>query len=169
VYTAPFIAPLSYVGVGLLLILNRIEPRGPAFGAWVLFLATAGFAGNFALSLLDHAQNGFFSRAEWIPVVAAAFGFSCFGTALFRRERSFLKLAVGVAALEGAIGLLGFGLHLAADLSEHAMPLQQRLIYGAPVFAPLLFTDLAALSLLGLWQLLKLSPPAPAHEVIDEA
>lgn len=162
VYTAPFVAPLSYVGVGLLLILNRMEARSsPDFGAWVLFLATGGFVGNLALSLLDHAQNGFFSQAEWIPVVAAAFGLAFFLTALLRRGRPFVKLSLGVAALEGAVGLLGFGLHLAANLAQPNVPLKERLIYGAPVFAPLLFTDLAALAALGLWQMLRTAEPEP--------
>lgn len=158
VYTAPFVAPLSYVGVGLLLVLNRMEgPSSPDFGAWVLFLATAGFVGNLALSLLDHAQNGFFSPAEWVPVVAAAFGLAFFSTALLRRGASFLRLSLGVAAFEGAVGLLGFGLHLSANFAQPGVPLEDRLIYGAPVFAPLLFTDLAALAALGLWQMLQVS------------
>ncbi len=162
VYTAPFVAPLSYVGVGLLLILNRMEPRAsPDFGVWVLFLATGGFVGNLALSLLDHAQNGFFSAAEWIPVVAAAFGLAFFSTALFRRGRPYIKLSLGVAALEGAAGLLGFGLHLAANLGQSNAPLGDRLVYGAPLFAPLLFTDLAALAALGLWQMLRTAATGP--------
>lgn len=160
VYTAPFVAPLSYVGVGLLLILNRMEPRASAdFGPWVLFLATSGFVGNLALSLLDHAQNGFFSQVEWIPVVAAAFGLAFFSTALLRRGRPFLKLSLGVAALQAAVGLLGFALHLAANLAEPHIPLRDRMIYGAPIFAPLLFADLAALAALGLWQMLRVATP----------
>ena len=39
---------------------------------WVTFFALGGFAGNFVLSLCDHAQNGFFAASEWIPVVAGA-------------------------------------------------------------------------------------------------
>ena len=158
VYTAPFVAPLSYVGIGLLLILNRMEPRtSPGFGPWVLLLAMGGFIGNFALSLLDHAQNDFFSPAEWIPVVAAAFGLAFFSTALFRRGRQFIKLSLGVAALEAAVGLLGFGLHLAANLAQPNVPLRERLVFGAPLFAPLLFTDLAALAALGLWKMLQIT------------
>jgi hypothetical protein len=168
VYTAPFVAPLSYVGVGLLLILNRMESRSsPDFGAWVLFLATGGFVGNFVLSLLDHAQNGFFSPLEWVPVVAAAFGLAFFSTALLRRGRALLRLSLGIAALQAVVGLSGFALHLAANLAKPGVPFRDRLIYGAPVFAPLLFADLAALAALGLWQMLGVAaraaaPPSPA-------
>ena len=163
VYTAPFVAPLSYVGIGLLLVLNRMEPRSsPDFGPWVLFLAIGGFVGNFALSLLDHAQNGFFSPAEWVPVVAAAFGLAFFSTALLRRGRAFLKLSLAVAALEAGVGVLGFGLHLAANLRHPSVPFDERMIYGAPVFAPLLFTDLAGLAALGLWKMLRQGAPGAA-------
>src|SRR5262249_34941928 len=69
VYSAPFIAPLSYVGVGLLLLLVRMEQADSlAVGQWSMFLALGGFVGTLALSLLDHAQNSFFSALEWIPV-----------------------------------------------------------------------------------------------------
>ncbi|HSO37357.1 MAG TPA: hypothetical protein VLT33_32750, partial [Labilithrix sp.] len=74
VYSAPFVAPLSYVGVGLLILLLRSkDAQGPTLGPWLLVLSLGGFVGNFALSLLDHAQNGCFHATEWIPVVASAF------------------------------------------------------------------------------------------------
>ncbi|HJK96946.1 MAG TPA: hypothetical protein RMF84_06975 [Polyangiaceae bacterium LLY-WYZ-14_1] len=65
VYSAPFSAPLAYTGLGLLVLMSRwlspTEARQVApWAGWVLVLAAGGFAGNFALSLVDHAQNGFF-------------------------------------------------------------------------------------------------------------
>ena len=87
VYSAPFLAPLAYVGVGLLLLLVRLEaPESPVFGWWVVLLALGGFVGNFGMSLLDHAQNGLFHWTEWIPVVSAAFGASFLFVVLLRRE-----------------------------------------------------------------------------------
>jgi hypothetical protein len=77
VYTAPFVAPLAYAGLGLLLILNRmVRPQALEWAQWVTLLAMGGFAGNFVLSLADHAQNGFFVPAEWIGVFAGAFATS---------------------------------------------------------------------------------------------
>ena len=71
VYTAPFAAPLAYTGIGLLLLLNRmIDSRTIEWARWVVLLAMGGFAGNFVLTLADHAQNGFFRPSEWIGVVA---------------------------------------------------------------------------------------------------
>ena len=102
VYSAPFVAPLAYVGVGLLLLLVRSDAADSReLGSWLTLLALAGF----------------------VLVVAAA------------------------------VGLLGSVLHLIADLRQPAVLLRDRLRFGAPAFAPLLFTDLAALARLALWQL----------------
>jgi hypothetical protein len=58
-----------YVGRGWLLILNRLKARGSLeWSLGVVFPAVGGFVGNFALLLLDHAQNGFFH--DGAPVFA---------------------------------------------------------------------------------------------------
>jgi hypothetical protein len=153
VYAAPFIAPLAYVGVGLLLLLSRLEaPDSPAFSEWVLLLALGGFAGNFGLALSDHAQNGFFSLSEWIPVGCAAFMVAFLLLAVLepadRRLGRILSWLIGLATL---VGVLGFVLHLAANLERPGASLLDRFVFGAPPFAPLLFADLALLAAIGLW------------------
>jgi len=158
VYTAPFAVPLSYAGVGLLLLLNRMEPGGsPEWGPWVTFLAMCGFVGNLALSLCDHAQNGFFAKTEWISVVASAFAVSFLLVAIVRQlDRPLLLVCVFVMGLQIVVGLLGFALHATADLHGPADSIRDNFIYGAPVFAPLLFANLAILALIGLWEMLAL-------------
>jgi hypothetical protein len=152
VYSAPFIAPLSYVGVGLLLLLVRLEPaRSPDYGRWVLLLALGGFVGNLGLSLLDHAQNDFYSSVEWVPVVAAAFGCSFFFVALLQPERHLLRICLGVCVVQGVVGVVGFFLHVRQDALRPTRSLVERFVHGAPAFAPLLFADLAALAAIGLW------------------
>ncbi len=49
------------------------------------------------------------------------------------------------------MALLGFVLHLKADLAGTAESIRNRFIFGAPVFAPLLFADVAILCAIGLW------------------
>jgi hypothetical protein len=152
VYSAPFLAPLAYVGVGLLLLLVRLEPVGsPALGAWILLLTLGGFVGNFGLSLLDHAANGFFRWTEWIPVFASAIASGFLLIALLRKEPGFGRFVAGVLVAQAVVGTLGFGLHVAADVRRPTALIADRFIYGAPMFAPLLFANLAALGLLGLW------------------
>ena len=156
VYSAPFIAPLSYVGVGLLLLLARLEPSASSdFGAWILFFALGGFVGNLGLSLFDHAQNDFYGPLEWVPVVAAAFACSFYLVALLRREQAMLRLCLGVCVVEALVGLAGFVLHVLEDLHKPARPVVARFVFGAPAFAPLLFANLGLLAGIGLWAMLR--------------
>lgn len=153
VYAAPFAGPLSYSGVGLLLILNRLEwEDSSSWARWVLFLTLCGFMGNFALSLCDHAQNGFFARAEWVSVGAAAMGVSFLLLALRRDStKSYLWVCVLVMIAEILVGVVGAGLHIHANFASPSGEFWDRIVFGAPVFAPLLFSNLGLLGLIGLW------------------
>lgn len=153
VYSAPFVAPLSYTGVGLLILLNRMEDlSGDDWAVWVVALAAFGFGGNFVLSVLDHAQNGFFQAIEWLSVVAAACGFSFLLMAVVRRgDMALVRAGMWVMAGQVLVGMFGFALHFKADMSGPASSLFENLVHGAPVFAPLLFANLALLAMLGLW------------------
>ena len=156
VYTAPFSAPLAYAGIGLLIILNRIEPHeGRDWGRWVVLLALAGCVGNLALALADHAQNGFFHATEWIPVVSAALAIGFLIPACFEIvPRYFLRLCLGVMGLQIVVAVLGFVLHLLADVEPGGAMSVDNFVHGAPIFAPLLFADLAVPAVIGIWHLL---------------
>ena len=155
VYSAPFVAPLAYAALGLILLLNRMVPAESAeWGLWLLFLTLGGLVGNFALSLADHAQNGFFNPLEWVPVVVAAIGVAFFTVAMARPPgRPFLLALIGVLLLQATTGLVGFGLHLRHLFDPTVAGLGDRVLYGAPPFAPLLFADLALLGGLAVWDL----------------
>lgn len=161
VYTAPFVAPLAYTGLGLLLILDRMmDSDALEWAQWVVFLALGGFAGNFALSLADHAQNGFFHRGEWIPVASSALACSFLLLLVLRpRDATLLHWSSAVVALQMAIGALGFLLHLRANFAKPANTLFDRFVYGAPIFAPLLFPNLAILAAIGMWAMWQSSRP----------
>ena len=154
VYMAPFVGPLAYAGLGLLLLLNRMEERGTRrWAQWVLFLALAGFVGNFALSTLDHAQNGFFMAAEWIPVAASAYAIGALTLVVVRAEDpNMIRFAWAMLAIQVAVGMLGFYLHLSANLTGPS-GWWENFLYGAPIFTPLLFPNLAVLAALGLMAL----------------
>lgn len=158
-YSAPFVAPLAYSGVGLVLLLNRMEPLGgQEWARWIVLLGLSGFVGNFALSLLDHAQNGFFESTEWIPVGAAAYATSFLLIASVQpRNRALLNASIFVMGVQCFVGVVGFVLHVQADLGRPGATLWDQVVFGAPPFAPLLFPNLAILSVLGLWQLRRLA------------
>jgi hypothetical protein len=167
VYAAPFAAPLAYTGLGLLLIMNRmVDAESAEWPRWVLLLALGGFVGNFVFSLTDHAQNGFYHKAEWLPVISSAFavGFlvSLFCTPVRRR---FLWLCGGVLLIQAAVGLLGFYYHTAADLRGPSPRWFDNFVHGTPALAPLLFPNLVLLAGIGLWvlgqHLSEDSPEAP--------
>lgn len=70
-------------------------------------------------------------------------------------SRSVLLIGYGILGPQVVTGLLGLGLHLAPLWTTDAVQAGRwdTLRYGAPVFAPLLFVDLAVLGALGRWDL----------------
>jgi hypothetical protein len=152
-YAAPFAAPLAYTGVGMLLLLNRMEPaQSPEWARWVLFLCLGGFFGNFVLSLTDHAENGFFHWTEWIPVASSGLAVGFLAVFFFvPMTARYLKACAAVMVLQAVVGATGFTLHAMADLHGPSKSLFQNVVDGAPPFAPLLLPNLMALGLIGLW------------------
>jgi len=138
VHTAPFAAPLSYAGLGFLLILNRTEaPDRPAYGQWVTLFAAGGFAGNLGLTLGDHAQNGFFYPSEWVGVVAAAVGLAFLLTATWAHQnRQYLQLCSVGPDGPGVRGVRRGRFASASDRGRaQRLMAGQRDLYGAAVCA----------------------------------
>jgi len=154
-YAAPFAAPLAYAGLGLLLILNRMIPsQSKEWAQWVLLLALGGFAGNFVLSLTDHAINGFFYATEWLPVISSAFAVGFLTIPFFTLvNRRYLVVCAFVVLSQAFVGVLGFAFHLAANLKGPSTDMLRTFIDGAPPFAPLLLPNLMVLALISLWAL----------------
>jgi hypothetical protein len=131
-----------------------VDAASVDWARWVLWMALGGFVGNFVFSLTDHAMNGFFYRAEWIPVVSSAFAVG-FLLAPFLTEvcERYLIVCAAVLTLQAIVGVAGFLLHAAADLRQPAATLFEKILSGAPPLAPLLFPNLVILGLIGLWAL----------------
>jgi hypothetical protein len=155
VYAAPFAAPLAYTGLGLLLIMNRmVDPRSEEWPRWVLLMGLGGVVGNFVFSLTDHAQNGFFHKTEWIPVVSSALAVGFLTTIYITPVTPrFLALCGIVLAIQVAVGLLGFVLHNLANLRGPSPDPFDNFVFGTPALAPMLFPNLALLCGIGLWVL----------------
>ena len=151
-YAAPFAAPLAYTGLGLLLIVNRmVDARSPEWARWILLLTLGGFVGNFVFSLTDHAQNGFFNPAEWIPVVASSFAIGMLIVPfLMRVTAGYLWLCAAGLALQALVGVTGLMFHAYADWHLAAPTLFEKILSGAPPMAPLLFANLALLGSIAL-------------------
>jgi hypothetical protein len=152
------------VGVGLLLLLSRLEePETTTWSAWVLVLALGGFVGNFVLTLTDHAQNALFSRSEWIAVGASAFAVGFLVVAAVQpHDRAHLRATQLVMLLQIAVGILGAVLHWRGIFVRPGATFTDRVLHGPPAFAPLLFADLALLAGIGIWSLRR--APAPEQK-----
>lgn len=160
VYAAPFAAPLSYTGLGLLLIMNRMtDSKSVEWALWVILMAMGGFFGNFVFCLTDHAQNGMYHVTEWIAVGTSALAvgtlLSIYCTPVTVK---YLYLCAAVMLLQVCVGLLGFFLHARADLNGPADDMFSNFIYGAPSLAPLLFPNLTLLAGIGLYAFAKTLP-----------
>jgi len=154
-YAAPFVAPLAYSGLGFLLLMNRMVPaRTTEWARWVILLATGGFFGNFVLCLTDHATNGFFLKTEWIPVLSSALATGFLIVPVFMTvSRRYLDLCLAVLGVQAMVGIVGFWFHLRMNFYTPGVSLFEKSVYGAPPMAPLLFPNLVALALIGLWEL----------------
>jgi hypothetical protein len=152
-YAAPFAAPLAYTGVGMILVLDRmVASDSSEWPRWILFLTLGGFFGNFVLSLTDHASNGFFNWAEWIPVASSAFAVTFLLMLFFATPTTrYLAICALVLLIQALVGVAGFALHGIADMHGVSRSLFQNIINGAPPFAPLLLPNLALLGWIGLW------------------
>ncbi|MFK7989442.1 MAG: hypothetical protein AB8I08_25725 [Sandaracinaceae bacterium] len=154
VYSAPFAAPAAYSGIGLLGLVS-MQPRwgGLRREQWVLLCGGLAFLANGVLCVVDHAQNGYAHPAEWLSVVTnliAGFGLplAAVRTELGATER---KAVFGLALCMVAVGLLGFALHMGANLEvARTQSVRQGFVFGAPSAAPLLLADAACVVLLGL-------------------
>src|SRR5262245_24067585 len=171
VYAAPFAAPLAYTGLGLLLVMNRmVDRQSEEWPRWVLLMGLGGVVGNFIFSLTDHAQNGFYHKTEWIPVVSSALAVGFLATVYITPvTRRFLALCAIVLLIQVAVGLLGFALHSRANLHGPSPDTFDNFVFGAPALAPMLFPNLALLCGIGLWvlrdHLPRSEPPEPASPI----
>src|SRR4029079_5409981 len=101
----------------------------------------------------------------WIGVGAGAIAVGFLVAAVIVPDsRSLLAVNLGLMVVQVIVGLLGFYLHAAGNLGGRIGPLWDRFVYGAPIFAPRLFADLALLAILGLGAQWRPLPPAPQGE-----
>jgi len=129
-YAAPFTAPLAYTGIGMLLLLDRMEPvTSVAWPRWIVFLTLAGFFGNFVLSLTDHAENGFFHWTEWIPVASSSLAVAFLAVFFFVQVTARYLHACGIVLLlQAAVG----GTEFINWPLDHSPPRVARVTGGAP-------------------------------------
>jgi hypothetical protein len=93
-------------------------------------------------------------KTEWIPVASSALATGFLIVPVFLPvTRRYLDLCLLVLGLQALVGVVGFWFHLRMNLYLPGVSLFEKSVYGAPPMAPLLFPNLVALALIGLWEL----------------
>jgi hypothetical protein len=160
VYAAPSAAPLAYTGIGLLLIMNRsVDADGLEWPLWVIFLALGGFVGNFIFSVTDHGAKRILPSQRMDSGLQQRTGRRFHVCPIGHPGEPIVCACLcGAHAVSSSGRLGGIGLHLHADVHGVGPTLFDRIVYGAPVFAPMLFPDLVLLASIGLWVLYRRLP-----------
>jgi hypothetical protein len=161
VWAPPILGPLTFSLVGLIgMSAAWVEspadsgtlqlPRGwrlnlPYSKTRAYLLMTGmGSLATLISSVLDHARTGFVNPWLWIPTTVGAIGTTAAITLGFlerpsaRDVRAFIA-AMSLMLLTGVIGLI---LHVRDDLTAEGVVVIERFIRGAPVLAPLLFSNM---------------------------
>jgi hypothetical protein len=166
VFGSPILAPLAFAGIsllGLYAITEEVEGQEgilniPGLGSFqapisrakhFLWLVGLGFGASALTSIIDHAQYGY-SIYKLIAIVFGIFATSVVITIAlskkWTKQDEFIYFWTMMAAI--VVGVMGFGFHLSADLAGTGELSLERMLVFAPVFAPLLYSDLGMLGLL---------------------
>ena len=140
-------------GSGQLLLPGDVRLRlpYPKINAYFYITAT-GILITLVSSVLDHAATGFENAWLWLPTAGGTFAMvvaTVLGM-IERPTRADLLTYVGAMVLLLAIGAVGAVLHLRFDLGPSRQLVLERLLRGAPLMAPLLFSNMGIVGLVAL-------------------
>jgi hypothetical protein len=116
------------------------------------YITATGVLIALVSSVLDHAGTGFRDPWLWLPTAAGIFAavVATFLGAILRPTASDLWTYVGAMLLLLAVGAIGAFLHLAHDVGPGRHLVTERLLRGAPLMAPLLFSNMGLVGLVAL-------------------
>jgi hypothetical protein len=169
IWAPPLLAPLTFALVGLI-GLSALWTESPVdsgtlvlLGGYRLQLPYSKTSGYFFLvsmamlatlisSVLDHARTNFSNPWLWIPTAAGVIGtvVPLFIGFFQKPTRSDIRIYLGTMLAIMLVGILGSVLHILSNLAADNTIVGERFIRGAPMLAPLLFTDIATLGLVVL-------------------
>ncbi len=169
VWAPPILGPLTFALVGLWGISAAWIEDPPDSGVLALlggrrlrlpysktrayfFMIGLGILATVISSVLDHARTGFVNSWLWVPTAAGVFGTVVAVTlgAIERPTRADLIIYTGTMLLLIAVGVVGAVLHIGDNLTSRGVFVVERFIRGAPVLAPLLFSNMGTLGLIVL-------------------
>jgi hypothetical protein len=169
IWAPPILGPLTFALVGLLGISSAWMEDPLDSGVLLLpghrrlhlpysktrayfFIVSMGALATVISSVLDHARTNFSNPWLWLPTSIGVFGTVAafvLGT-MEKPTRSDLFTYVVAMILMVLVGMLGSGLHILQNLTAQGQIVDERFLRGAPVLAPLLFSDIGSIGLLAL-------------------
>ncbi|MEJ2597691.1 MAG: hypothetical protein P8Z00_05120 [Anaerolineales bacterium] len=169
IWAPPILGPLTFALVGLLGISSAWMEDPPDSGILLLpgrrrlrlpynktrayfFIVGMGALATVISSVLDHARTNFSNPWLWLPTSIGVFGtvVAVVLGATNKPSRSDLFTYFGAMVLMILVGMLGSGLHILQNLTAQGQVVDERFLRGAPVLAPLLFSDIGMIGLLVL-------------------
>jgi hypothetical protein len=169
VWAPPTLGPLTFSLTGLLGLSAAWIEQPPdsgtlkMFGSWrlrlpysktraYLFLTGMGTLATVISSVLDHARTDFQNPWLWVPTLVGVLGVVVAITvgAINRPTRADLTVYAATMLLLIVVGVVGAVLHIDTNLTAGRVFVSERFIRGAPVLAPLLYTNMGSLGLLAL-------------------
>lgn len=169
IWAPPILGPLTFALVGLLGISSAWMEDPSDSGILLLpgkrrlrlpynktrayfFIVGMGALATVISSVLDHARTNFSNPWLWLPTSIGVFGtvVAVVLGATSKPSRSDLFTYFGAMVLMILVGMLGSGLHVLQNLTAQGLVVDERFLRGAPVLAPLLFSDIGMIGLLAL-------------------
>ena len=167
IWAPPVLGPLTFALVGLLGISAAWHEDPPESGILnflggirirlpyskteaYFFIAGLASLATVVSSVLDHARTNFTNPWLWLPT-----GVGIFATVVSVLMGSYRKISrmdliayITAMSLMILVGLLGSFLHIRQNLTTEDVFVGERFLRGAPVLAPLLFSDVGTIGLL---------------------
>ncbi len=170
VFAPPIIGPLTFSLIAVLGVIAAVHEEPPNSGRLVvpglfswkvpfsktqqyLLWVGLGTVATLLSSVLDHGRFNFENPWVWIPTIVSVFAIVATITLGLIKDPGKGDYAVYIGSMIALIvvGLLGFLLHVEADLTSRGAIVIERFLRGAPFLAPMLFADMGALGLVALW------------------
>jgi hypothetical protein len=165
IFSAPVLASLAFSGIcgmGITAAVEEIRPGHYVLpGLAVISLGVTkrqlyflfiglGIGAATVSAAIEHSQEGYLNWTMWLPVIL---GGLCAGAMIghaWHREPPISELifVLGACGVAVPLGILGFAFHASFDASAAGGISVERMVHGAPLFAPMLFADLGTLGIL---------------------
>lgn len=170
VFAPPVLGPLAFAGIAIIGVIAAVYERPadsgnmviPGLFSWQVplnktrqYLVWVGLGILVSLlnSVLDHGRFNFENVYVWIPTVVGVFATVSAITLGFIEEPSEGEINTFIVTMIVLIvvGAIGFFLHVGTDLTAGGGIVWERFLRGAPLLAPLLFSNMGMFGLLAVY------------------